>query len=406
MTRQSIEKSTFLLLLVAVSLAFLLVISNFYGAIFWALILALIFMPLHRRFLKLFGDRPNAASFASLSVCILLAIIPMILIIFAIVQECMALIKSITDETTGKITITPYLDQLWAAIPDSLKEWIDRIGVEELADIRSKFEQAAASTASVVGKTLVGWGQNAFGFAVAFCVMLYLLFFLFRDGEKLAQQVVDYVPLSPSYKKHLFQKFITVVKATVKGNIVVAIIQGALGGIAFYALDVQGALLWGVLMSFLSLLPAVGASLVWGPVAIYFLATGKIGAGIFLIVFGSLVIGMVDNVLRPILVGKDTKLPDYVVLITTLGGMSLVGLNGFVIGPLIAALFIAAWGLLDQERTEEARQKEQRQQYRPRRKGRKEKVPEGGAAQQKQQSRDRDTQKDMPLWTDTQAPKE
>ncbi|MBB1208473.1 AI-2E family transporter, partial [Klebsiella pneumoniae] len=114
------------------------------------------------------------------------------------------------------------------------------------------------------------------------------------------------------------------------GNIAVAASQGALGGIIFSILGIQGALLWGVIMGFLSLLPAVGAGLIWAPVAIYFLLTGATIKGAVLIAFGVLVIGMVDNVLRPILVGKDTKMPDYVVLISTLGGMALFGLNGFV----------------------------------------------------------------------------
>ena len=370
MTRQSIERGTFILLLVAVTLAFWLVISNFYGAVFWSVILALIFMPLHRRFLRLFKNRRNAASLASLSFCLLLAIIPVIVIIIAIVQEFVAIMELLKDPVTGKINIKPFLDQLWEATPQMIRDYIDRIGAAELTELREKVESLAASSASTAGKTLVNWGQNIFSIAVSFCIMLYLLFFMFRDGEQLGQLVMRCVPLGEDYKKHLIEKFVTVVKATVKGNIVVAVVQGMLGGMAFYFFQIQGALLWAVLMSFLSLLPAVGASLVWLPVALYFLATGSIWEGIALILWGALVIGMIDNVLRPILVGKDTKLPDYVVLVTTLGGMSLVGLNGFVIGPLIAALFIAAWGLLENQRTDEIKLREQRQQLRPRRKGR------------------------------------
>jgi predicted PurR-regulated permease PerM len=125
----------------------------------------------------------------------------------------------------------------------------------------------------------------------------------------------------------------------------VAIAQGTLGGLAFWFLGVQGALLWAVLMAFLSLLPAVGAALIWGPVALYFLATGRIWQGLVLVFVGVFVIGLVDNILRPILVGKDTQMPDYIVLMSTIGGMALFGINGFVIGPVIAALFMAAWSL-------------------------------------------------------------
>ena len=160
------------------------------------------------------------------------------------------------------------------------------------------------------------------------------------------ERIRNAVPLRAEQQRALSEKFTTVIRATVKGNIVVAVLQGALGGLIFWLLDIHAPVLWAVVMAFLSLLPAVGAGLVWGPVAIYFLVTGAIWQGIVLIGYGVLVIGLVDNVLRPILVGKDTKMPDYVVLISTLGGMVIFGLNGFVIGPVIAAMFMAAWDII------------------------------------------------------------
>jgi predicted PurR-regulated permease PerM len=138
----------------------------------------------------------------------------------------------------------------------------------------------------------------------------------------------------------------------VKGNIVVALVQGTLGGLAFWVLGIKGALLWGALMALLSLLPAVGAGLVWGPVAIYLLTKGSILPALGLIVWGVLVIGLVDNVLRPILVGKETRLPDYLVLVATLGGLAVFGLSGFVIGPVIAAIFLATWDIFSKARQE------------------------------------------------------
>jgi predicted PurR-regulated permease PerM len=175
--------------------------------------------------------------------------------------------------------------------------------------------------------------------------MLYLLFFLLREGSALSVRIRQAIPLSMEHKRYLFSKFITALRATVKGNIAVAAVQGALGGVIFWILGIQGPLFWGVLMAFLSLLPAIGAALIWVPVAIYFFVTGDIWSGVILTAFGVLVIGLIDNILRPILVGKDTQMPDYVVLISTLGGMALFGLNGFIIGPVIAAMFIAAWDL-------------------------------------------------------------
>lgn len=358
MRRQSIEQGSFILLLVAVTVAFGLVVANYSGAIFAAVIFALIFLPLHRLLLKWTNGRKNLAAAGSLLFCLLLAIIPMIIITAAIIQEAHAVYLMFVDPETGKVNLLPYVERVWNALPEVIRGYVQEFfnGESEFNEILNQFGSVASAGASTIGKatkTVMNWGQSAFGVIVAFCVMLYLLFFLFRDGEQIAVQMARYIPLSEEYKKHLFEKFAMVVKATVKGNVVIAIIQGMLGGLAFYFFDIQGALLWAVLMAILSLLPAVGASLVWMPVAIYFFATGKILSGIMLTAYGMLVIGLVDNLLRPILVGKDTKLPDYIILISTLGGISLVGLSGFIVGPLIAALFFAAWGLLEDEKQKE-----------------------------------------------------
>jgi predicted PurR-regulated permease PerM len=118
-----------------------------------------------------------------------------------------------------------------------------------------------------------------------------------------------------------------------------------LGGLIFWLLNIPAPVLWGVVMAFLSLLPAIGSALIWLPVAIYLLVTGAVWQGLILTAYGALVIGLVDNLLRPFLIGMDTKLPDYIVLIATLGGIAIFGLNGFVIGPVIAAMFVATWDI-------------------------------------------------------------
>jgi predicted PurR-regulated permease PerM len=215
--------------------------------------------------------------------------------------------------------------------------------------LQQKLTVALNQGSQLIATQALGIGQNALDFIVSFCIMLYLLFFLMRDGGMLLRRLRDAIPLNAKHLRNLSEKFTTVIRATVKGNIAVAVVQGALGGLAFWFLDVHAPVLWAVLMAFLSLLPAVGAGLVWGPVALYYLATGAAWQGWALIAYGVLVIGMVDNVLRPVLVGKDTKMPDYIVLISTLGGMAIFGLNGFVIGPLIAAMFMAVWDIFAAE---------------------------------------------------------
>ena len=194
-------------------------------------------------------------------------------------------------------------------------------------------------------------GLGAFDFAVGLGVMLYLLFYLLRDGDNLLARMKSAVPLGGEQKTLLLDRITLVVRATVKGGITVAAVQGMLGGVAFWLLGIPAPLLWALVMAFLSLLPAIGAAIVWAPVALYLLATGSIWQGLFLIGYGVVVIGLVDNLLRPFLVGQSTKLPDYIVLISTLGGIEVFGLQGFVIGPLIAAIFMVSWEIQADART-------------------------------------------------------
>jgi predicted PurR-regulated permease PerM len=342
MNNPDLQKRFFLVLLVLVSLAFGWILLPFYGAVFWAAVFAILFAPFQRWVLRRNNQRRNSAALLTLALCLVLVILPLTLIGISLGQEAAQLFGKIRS---GELNFSLYFRQVVESLPQFAVNLLERYGLLDIESIQARFSSSIMQGSQIIATRAFSIGQNTFNFAVSFFVMLYLLFFFLRDGQELVARIRDALPLSAAYKRYLFTKFTTVIRATVKGNIVVAIVQGALGGVIFWFLGIHGALLWGVLMSFLSLLPAVGAALVWLPVAIYFLATGAIWQGVVLTLFGVLVIGLVDNVLRPILVGKDTKMPDYVVLISTLGGMALFGLNGFVIGPVIAALFIAAWDL-------------------------------------------------------------
>jgi predicted PurR-regulated permease PerM len=349
-----LQYKSFLLLLGLVTLAFLAVLFPFYSAVLWAGILALLFTPLQRRLLEWMPRRRNLAALFTLSFVLFLVILPVSLIAGSLVNQATSVYARIKSR---EIDFGRYLEQVVQALPQWLRSQMEQSGLLDLAGLQDRLSESASQVGQYLAPQALHIGQNTLQFLVSFGIMLYLLFFLLRDGRSLAAHIRRAIPLAEEQKHHLLKKFAMVIKATVKGNIAVAATQGALGGLILWALGIQGALLWAVLMAFLSLLPAVGAGLIWGPVAIYFLATGAIWQGVVLIAFGILVIGLVDNVLRPILVGKDTKMPDYVVLISTLGGLSLFGLNGFVIGPLIAALFIAAWDLFaapEKVRAEEA----------------------------------------------------
>lgn len=342
MQKSTLERRVFLGLLLVVTLAFGWILLPFYGAVFWATILAILFAPLHKVLLARFGERHNIAALLTLMVCLVVAVLPVILIAAMLVQEGATLFQRVES---GELDIRGLLNPLRDLLPATLQQQLDRLGLGDAGSLRERLNSGALEASRFLATKAFSFGQDTFQFLIGFFVMLYLLFFFIRDGRALVFKVRQAMPLSDGQKRRLFSKFTRVVRATVKGNIIVALTQGALGGVIFAVFGISGALLWAVLMAFLSLLPAVGAGLIWGPVAVYFLVTGATWQGIVLMLYGVLVIGLVDNILRPILVGKDTKMPDYVVLISTLGGLALFGLNGFVIGPLVAALFISAWGL-------------------------------------------------------------
>lgn len=333
---------TFVILLVIVTLAFGRLLLPYYGAVFWGAILAISFMPLHRRLLAYLPGRPNLSALLTVLLVLLLVILPLTLLAGSLVQEGSNLYKRIES---GELNLGAYYEQIVNALPPSIHASLEQFGLADRFSIREKLSAGALQGSKFLASQAVNIGQNTFQFLIGLGIMLYLLFFLLRDGSPLARKIITVIPLSIEHKQLLINKFITVVRATLKGNIVVAATQGALGGLIFWILGIEGALLWGVIMALLSLLPAVGAAIIWLPVAVYFLVTGDYWVGSILILYGILVIGLVDNILRPLLVGKDTKMPDYVVLISTIGGLSAFGLNGFVIGPLIAALFMVAWDL-------------------------------------------------------------
>lgn len=340
---------SFLLLLWAVTVGFGWILWPFIGAIFWCLALAILFHPLNKKLLQRIPNSPNLSAMITLVLCLLGVIFPLVLIGSSVANETVAIYNRIAS---GQLNFGTYFQHINDAMPDWFRSSLERLDLASAQKIQAKLSSVAADAGKLLAGKAVELGQNTLGFVVSFGVMLYLLFFLLRDGTRLATLVRDAIPLEEEHKRRLEAKFATVIRATVKGNILVAAAQGALGGLIFWILDIQGAVLWGVLMAFLSLLPAVGASLIWGPVSIYFIATGLVSQGLVLAAYGILVIGLVDNLLRPLLVGKDTKLPDYIVLISTLGGMSIFGLTGFVIGPTIAALFIVCWDIFSPRDTE------------------------------------------------------
>ena len=334
------QKSAFVILLVSITAAFCAILVPFFSPILWAAIIALLFTPANRWLLPRLKNRRTATALLTLAIVLVIVILPFALITASLAQEAAHLYKRIGS---GELNPAAYIQQVFAALPDWVTGALDRLGLTDIAALQQRLIAAISEGSRFIAAQAVSIGLTTFDFIARLFITLYLAFFLIRDGSALSHRINMAIPLAPGHKRELAEKFSMVIRATVKGNLLVAAIQGMLGGLAFWFLGVNAPLLWAVLMAFLSLVPAVGAGLVWAPVAIYLLVTGDIWQGISLAAYGVLVIGLVDNLLRPILVGKDTRMPDYVIMIATLGGMAVFGINGFVMGPAIAAMFIALW---------------------------------------------------------------
>jgi len=345
--KTTIQELSFIAVVIAVTAAFVWLLLPYYGAILWAVILAILFNPLHRRLEIWLAGHRNLAAAVSVLACICIVVIPGAAILASLAQEAASLYNRIS---TRQFDLATLLGQIQSALPPFVERTLSTLNLGDFVEIRARLTSFLMQVSQEVATRAFSIGQNTAQFFVSLGVMLYLLFFLFRDGRQLAGMMRKASPLSGRYTDHIFGKFTSVVTATVKGNVIIAAIQGGIGGIAFWMLGIEAALLWGVLMAFLSLLPAIGAALVWAPAAIYYLVTADYLKGAILLAVGVLVISTIDNFLRPVLVGRGTRLPDYVVLISTVGGLSLIGMNGFVIGPLIAALFVAVWSLFTEER--------------------------------------------------------
>ncbi len=344
MREQNLQRAFFLGLLLLVTLAFLWLIGPFFKPIFWAVVLATLFYPTFQWWERQLDGHSVLSSVSTIATIVLIVIVPLLLVGLLVASEASAVYQRLA---AGQISLPMSASDLKEMVP-AVAEFLERFGVS-LKDLQAQLSNAALGASQFLATNLVAFGQNALRGSALFFLMLYLLFFFLRDGARLLKQIIGVLPLGDARERRLFRKFAEVSRATIKGTIVIGLVQGGLGGLIFWILGIEAAALWGVVMTVLALLPAVGAAIVWAPAAALLLFTGRVLEGISLLVFGIVIIGLADNVLRPLLVGRDTQMPDYLVLVTTLGGLALFGLSGVVIGPIIGALFLTVWEMFGQE---------------------------------------------------------
>jgi predicted PurR-regulated permease PerM len=340
----AIQNVAFFLLVALTTLAFLGLIASFAMPVFWAAVLATVFFPVQRRYVARLGGRRSLAALATMLTIIGLIVVPLFLVGVAVSREAVYLHDQIAS---GAFDLQAPLRFLRRMTPLA-SDYLAGFGVD-VDGLVQRLSTSAIAVSQFIASRAFGIGQDVLRISALFFLMLYILFFMLRDGSQLVATLMRMLPLGDGRKRQLLAKFADVSLATVKGTLVVGIVQGGLGAILFWALGIPAPVFWGSLMAVLSVLPAVGPGLIWLPAAVILLGMGQIVKGIVLIAAGVLVIGLVDNVLRPVLVGRDTQMPDYLVLLATLGGLAIFGVSGFVIGPVIAAFFLVVWEMFAQE---------------------------------------------------------
>jgi len=331
-----------LLLVVAVSALFLAVAWPFLEPLLLGALLAGLFHPLYRWMTRLVGGRQSFGSVLTLLVLFILVLVPVSAFLGIVVQQAL----SISDQAI------PWLRQhVGTASTFNLHDWLVQ-RFPALADYVPSQEQllqqagtAAKSAGTFLVTVLSRMTATTAAFILNLFIMLYAMFFFFKDGQKILERIFYYLPLSDEDETRMLARFTSITRATIKGTVVIGIIQGALAGIAFWMAGIQGAAFWGTIMTILSIVPGIGAALVWVPAVIILFINAQYVAATLLLAWCAAVVGTIDNFLRPALVGRDAKMPDLLILIGTLGGLFLFGPIGFIVGPIVCGLFLTVWDI-------------------------------------------------------------
>lgn len=328
-----------IILLALATLAFLWIIAPFRSAIVWAIAVSVMVAPLHDRLRRTLGGRRNLAAATGVAVIVVALVVPAFAAAGALVREAGAMLAH--NDVAARLPAS--LDQVHAMLPDWARRLMRLAGADDVGSLRHYVAQLLDGGILALFGGAIGLGQGAFGLAVTLGVLIYLSFFLLRDGRAIHDIVIGHLPLAQPLRNRLAQELSDVLRATLRGSLIVAVLQGSVGGAIFWMLGIEAPAVWAFAMAFMSLLPPFGAGVVWVPVAAFLLLTGAVWQGLALIVCGLFVIGLVDNLARPLLVGREAHLPEYLVLLSTLGGLTLLGLDGIILGPMIVAGFLVAW---------------------------------------------------------------
>lgn len=336
-TQDRLTKIFVVLLAIGMSILFFQMVRPFLAALFLAAIFSGMSHPVYRWFLKRFKDRRAAASIATIFTVILVAVIPLSAFLGIVAAQAVEVTQSVAPWVETQLRQPDELDLLLQRLPfyENLQPYQDQI--------IAKVGEFASRIGTFLVNSVAAATRGTAWFMLSLFVVLYAMFFFLSGGRDLLRKILYYMPLDSKRENLMVSKFVSVARATIKGTFVIGIVQGTLAGLGFYVAGIGSAAFWGTVMAVLSIIPGVGTALIWIPGVIFLAVTGHFTAAVLLAAYCAVVVGTVDNILRPILVGRDTKMPDLLVLLSTLGGFILFGAVGFIIGPIVAALFVTVW---------------------------------------------------------------
>lgn len=341
MATSRIQNILFFTALILVTLLFLYLLMPFFFPVFWAAVIAGISTPIFRRVNgKL--NRPSLSAAVVLAMVILIIILPGGILGSLLFSESLQMYSALNTEGDD---IGKSIETITGAIRNN--PYVARLHLDEKF-LTDKFSEIARGISNFMFVHLKDLTQNTLLFVVQFAVMLYTLFFFIRDGDKFLGMAIKLITFGENREEILYERFATTARATLKVTLIIGGFQGFLGGLIFWFTGIEGALVWGAVMVFTAIVPVVGCSIIWVPAGVIMLLTGHTWEGVLILAAGVFVISMVDNLLRPVLLGRDVQMHPLLIFLSTLGGISLFGFSGFVLGPIITSLLLAIWAMYDQ----------------------------------------------------------
>ncbi len=341
MNPSSVNRAVLLLLVVAISAVFLAMVRHFLMAILLAGIFSALARPVYLKLKGWFGGRTGLASGLTLLLTVLVVLLPLTALLGIVTAQAIKVGQSVTPWVQEQINQPAQLWDLLHHLP-----FYDRIA-DQVLPYREPLLRKAGELVATLSRFLIGSLGSATMVTVNFLfmlfVLLYTMFFFLIDGERLLEKILYYLPLEDEDEQRMLEKFTSVTRATLKGTAVIGVLQGGLAGLAFFAVGIPSAVFWGTVMAVLSFIPGIGSALIWVPAVLILIGSGNLARGLGLGLFCAVVVGSIDNFLRPRLVGKDTRMHELMILFSTLGGIAMFGVLGVMIGPIVAALFVTVW---------------------------------------------------------------